>query len=80
LTHIQQVDATDLRGLAATSDWIRFHFKIMSLGITASIFASPCDIPFMLRLAAALPNSARQAEPIFIGSHHNQDTDVQARW
>jgi len=41
-----------LRSVAATCDQMRFRLKIMSPGITAPLFVSPCDVPLTVRLAA----------------------------
>jgi len=40
---------------------MRFHFKLMSSEITATLFVLPWDIPLSLRLAAVPKNSSRQA-------------------
>jgi len=61
-------DASRLDGVdftnAATCDQIRFHFKIMSPEITATLFVPRCCIPLPLRLTAKVLSGRKDLSEI----------------
>jgi len=53
-----------LRSFAATCDQTCFDTKIMSPGITAPRFVSPCDVPLTVRLAAKVLSGRKDLHEI----------------